>query len=82
MGDQPQVTRLQSEILAPPPGIGHGLAVQGVDRRIEGFQHAQRGDVDAADRQTDGVPAQMVGQRFDLGEFGHLSSVPIAVPTG
>ena len=50
-----------------------------VDRRVEGLQHRQRGDVDAADGQTDGVAPQMVDQRFDLGKFGHPTSLPIAV---
>ena len=31
-------------------------------------------DIDAADGQPDGVAAQMVGQRFDLGKFGHVQS--------
>ena len=69
----------QPEVLAPPIGPDNGLAVQGVDRRVEGFQHRQRGDIDATDRQTDGVATQVVDQRFDLGEFGHVFSLPIAI---
>ena len=58
---------LQSQVFAPPLRPDDGLAVQCVDRRVEGFEHRQRRDVDAADGQTDGVAPQMVGQRFDLG---------------
>ena len=72
-----QLAGLQAEVLAPPVGAGDGLTVQRVDRRIEGFEHRQRRDVDAADGQADGMATQMVGQRFDLGKFGHVSSVPI-----
>jgi hypothetical protein len=61
-------------------GPRYGLTVQGVDRRVEGFQHGQRPDIDATDRQTDGMAPQMVDQRFDLGEFGHAFSLPIIVP--
>ena len=78
MGDQQQLSGLQPQVLAPPLGPDHRLALQRVDRRIERFQHGQGGDVDAADRQADGMPPQMVGERFDLGEFGHTSSVPIS----
>ena len=77
MGDQEQLPGSQPQVLAPPVGPGNGLAVQGVDRRVEGFQHGQRGDIDAADRRTDGVPPQMVDQRFDFGEFGHVFSLPV-----
>jgi hypothetical protein len=53
--------------------------VQDVDRRVEGLQHGQRGHVDTTDRQTDGMAPQMVDQRFDLGKFGHATSLPIAM---
>ena len=79
MGDQEQPARLQSEVFAPPLCPDHGLPVQDVDRRVEGLQHRQRGHVDATDRQTDGMAPQMVDQRFDLGKFGHATSLPIAV---
>ena len=69
---------LQTQILAPAVGSDHGLAVQGADRRVEGFEHRQRSDIDATDRQADGMAPQVVDQRFDLGKFGHVSSVPIA----
>ncbi|BBX56692.1 hypothetical protein MSHO_20370 [Mycobacterium shottsii] len=79
--DQPQRPRLHPQVFSPPARTGHGLAVQGIDRRVEGFQHQQRGHIDAADGGPDGVPAQVVDQRFDLREFGHLFSVPM-VATG
>ena len=62
-----QLTDLQAEVLAPPVGAGDGLPVQRGDRRIERLEHRQRGDVDAPDGQADGMPTQVVGQRFDLG---------------
>ena len=52
--------------------------MQRVDRRGESLEDGQGGDIDATDRQTDGVPPQMVGERFDLGKFGHTFSLPIA----
>jgi hypothetical protein len=78
MGDQEQLVCPESQVLAPPVGPNEGLAVQDVDRGVEGFQHGQRADVDATDRQTDGVAPQMVDQRFDLREFRHATSLPIA----
>ena len=78
MGDQAQVVNLQSQVFAPPLSSGHGLPVQRAERRIEGLQHRQRRDIDTANRQTGRVPAQMVDQRFDLGQFGHIFSLPIA----
>ena len=67
MGDQVEIVRPQPQVLAPPIGPDHGLAVQRADRRVEGLQHGQGGDVDPADRQADGMAPQMVDQRFDLG---------------
>ncbi len=78
MGDQDQLAGPHAEVFAPPVGAGNGQSVQRVDRRVEGLEHRQRGDVDAADGLADGVATQVVGQRFDFGQFGHVSSVPVS----
>ena len=62
-----QFAGLQPQVLAPPVGAGDDLAVQRGHRRIEGLEHGQRRDVDAPHGQPDGVAAEVVGKRFDLG---------------
>ena len=81
VGDQVQVAGLHAEVLAPPVGAGDGLAVQHRDRRIERLEHRERRHVDASDRQPDGMATQMIGERFDLRQFGHVSSVPLTGPS-
>ncbi len=83
MGDQVQLARLQPEVLAPAVGAGDGLPVQRRDRRVERLEHREGRHVDAPDGQPDGVPAQVVGQRFDLGKFGHTAIIGLlpALPT-
>ena len=67
MGDEEQLAGLQPEVLTPPLSTGDSLAVQRGQGRVERFEHGQRGHIDAANRQTHGVAAQVVGQRFDFG---------------
>ena len=66
-----QVARLQPEVFAPAVRARHLVAGQRGHRRIERLEHRKGGHVDAADGPSDGVAAQMIGERFDLGELGH-----------
>jgi hypothetical protein len=77
VGDQVQFADLRAQVFPPAVRAGHGLTVQHRDGRVERLEHREGRDVDAADGQPDSVPAQMVGERFDLGQFGHVSSVPV-----
>jgi hypothetical protein len=67
MRDEVQFAHLQAQILAPPVGAGDGLTVERGDRWVERLEHGQGCDVDATDGQPDGVTAEVVGKRFDLG---------------
>ena len=78
VGDQDQLAGAHAEVFAPAVGAGDGHSVQRVDRRVEGLEHRQRGDVDTPDGLADGVATQVVGQCFDFGQFGHVSSVPVS----
>lgn len=42
---------------------------------LHGLEHGGRGDVDAGHGGADGVLAQVMRQRFDLGQLRHASSV-------
>ena len=84
MGDQVQIAGLQAEVLAPAVGAGHRLPVQHRDRRIEGLQHRERRNVDAADREADRMATQVVSQGLDLREFGHgfqSAAAPTTAPS-
>jgi hypothetical protein len=67
VGDQPQVTRLQRQMLSEPRGIRDVATLQIGDRRIEGLENTERRDVDAAYHGTDGMLAQEAGKGFHLG---------------
>lgn len=71
MGDQVEITGLQTQILTPALRSGHSAAVQCRQGWIEGLEHRQRGDVDALHRLTDRMPAQMVGERLDFRKLRH-----------
>ena len=51
--DEVQIAGVQPEVLAPPVGAGHGLAVQHRRRRIERLEHREGRDVDSSYGQPD-----------------------------
>ena len=58
-----------------PGDVVDERAVEGVQRRVEGLERAEGGQVDAADRPTHQATAQVLGEGFDLGQLGHDSEV-------
>ena len=63
--------RVDVEELAVPGHVVDERAVQGVQRRVEGLERAERGEVDPADRRADQPPAQVLDEGFYLRQLGH-----------
>ena len=78
--DQVDAARVDVEELAVPRDVVDQRAVQRVQRRVEGLQRAERGQVDAADRAADQTTAQVLDEGFDLGQLGHLMSLGSTFP--
>lgn len=62
---------LKAEVLSPPVRTGNRLPVQFSGWGIERLEHGKSSDVDASHRQSHGVTAEVVSERFDLGKFRH-----------
>ena len=56
------------------------VPVERRERRVEGLQRAERGDVDLRDRAVGEPAPQVEGQRFHLGQLGHGASLGCAPP--
>ena len=76
VGDQVQrvvgpVEELDGEELPVARRAGDDPPDQRLHRRVEGLDRAHRRDVHARDRAVEGVLAQVVRERLDLGQLGH-----------
>ena len=72
VGDQVQrlvgpVGELDGQELPVPGRSGDDATVECRHRRVEGLEHAHAGDVHPRDGPVEGVLAQVVGERLDLG---------------
>jgi len=76
VGDQVErilrpVEELDGEELPVARRPGDDPPDEGLHRRVEGLDGAHRRDVDPRDRAVEGVLAQVVRERLDLGQLGH-----------
>ena len=62
------------ELAVPGDPVDHRALERG-QRRVEGLQGAERGDVDLDDRVPVEPAPQVEGQRFHLGQLGHGASL-------
>ena len=70
-----QAAHVEVEELAVPGDAGDLEAGQGGDRRVVGLQHADRADVDPGDDPADRALAEEPGERLDLGQLRHWTSL-------
>ena len=73
--DQVEAGRLDVEELAVPGDVVDHRALERGQRRVEGLEGAERGDVDLRDGVAVEPAPQVEGQGFHLGQLGHAVSL-------
>jgi hypothetical protein len=75
VADQPEVTAVEADELAPPLDAGHPLSDHLVERRLDRLEGGERVELAPVDPQSGHPAGELDRQGFDLGEFGHRSIV-------